>query len=217
MSNGLAVGIAIPSAILLWPERPIDTEANGRHRGGLPESTERSSEPAQSSEVTGTYAATPGRTVNSPPPWTTTHEYRMKVSKSGYFLTFAVLFIVASIPVATREIGYTGTPIALGRILIATILLFSGAFMVAMFARSRLILEESQIRYRVVFREEVFPVSEIEGFRTITTGPPSQRVSRRVICVRGRRKPIETAPYGPDEFLQTWLQQSPSLDQRDQV
>src|ERR1700739_4214618 len=51
----------------------------------------------------------------------TTHEYRMKVSKSGYFLTCAVLFIVASIPVATRDIGYTGTSIALGRMLIGAL------------------------------------------------------------------------------------------------
>jgi hypothetical protein len=217
ISNGLAIGIAITSALLLWLESPIDTEANGSHQGGVPESTERTSEPTQSSGVTGTYAATPGRTVNFPPSSTTTHEYRMKVSKSGYFLTCAVLFIVASISVVTRDIGSTRTPVALGRVLVGVLLLFWGVFMAAMVARSRLMIEESQIRYRVVFREEAFPVSEIEGFRTITTGPPSHRVSRRVICVKGRRKPIETVLYDPDEFLQMWLDQFPNLDRSDQV
>ena len=104
---------------------------------------------------------------------------------------------------------------AFGRAVIGALLLFSGAFMVATVVRSRFVIEETQIRYRIVFREEVFPVNEIEGFRTITTGPPSQRVSRRVICVKGRREPIETVPYDPDEFFQTWLNQFPSLDHPD--
>jgi cytochrome c biogenesis protein CcdA len=130
------------------------------------------------------------------------HEYRMKVSKSGFYLLSAVLFIVASIPVATRGIA-SSTPMALARAVIGVLLLFSGGFMVATVVRSRLVLEKTQIRFRVVFREEVFPVSEIEGFRTITTGPPSHRVSRRVICVKGRREPIEIVPFSPDEFLQT--------------
>jgi hypothetical protein len=141
------------------------------------------------------------------------HEYRIKVSKSGLYLLSAVLFIVASIPIAARGLASTRTPIALGRAAIGVLLLSSGVFMVATVVRSRLLIEESQIRFRIVFREEVFPLSEIEGFRTITTGPASHRVLRRVICVKGRREPIEIAPFDPDEFLQTWLQQFPNLDQ----
>jgi len=141
------------------------------------------------------------------------HEYRMKVSKSGLYLSSAVLFIVASIPIATRGLASTSTPMALGRAGVGALLLFSGVSMVATVVRSRLLIEESQIRFRIVFREEVFPLSEIEGFRTITTGPPSHRASRRVICVKGRREPIEIAQFDPDEFLQTWLQQFPNLDQ----
>jgi Sel1 repeat len=144
------------------------------------------------------------------------HEYRMKVSKSGLYLLLAVLFIVASIPVVSRGLASTSVPMALGRMVVGAFLLFSGVFMVATAARSRLLIEESQIRFRIVFREAVFLVSEIEGFRTITTGPASHRVSRRVICVKGRREPIEIALFDPDEFLQTWLQQFPNLDQSDQ-
>jgi len=88
-----------------------------------------------------------------------------------------------------------------------------GVFMVATVLRSRLVIEESQIRFRTVFREEVFPLSEIEGVRTVSTGPSSHRVSRRVICARGRSEPIETIQFDPDDFLQTWLQQLPNLDQ----
>ena len=141
------------------------------------------------------------------------HEYRMKVSKSGLYLLSAVLFIVASIPIATRGLASTTTPMALGRAAMGALLLFSGVFMVATVVRSRLLIEESQIRFRIVFREEVFHLSEIEGFRTISTGPVSHRVSRRVICVKGRREPIEIAQFDPDEFLETWLQQFPNLDQ----
>lgn len=143
------------------------------------------------------------------------HEYRMKLSKSGLYLMSALSFILASVPVATRGIASTSTMTVFWRAAVGTLLLFSGIFMLATAVRSRLVIEPTQIRFRVVFREEVFPVSEIEGFRTTTTGPPSHRVSRRVICVKGRREPIEIAPFSPDEFLQTWLQQFPNLDQRD--
>ncbi len=88
--------------------------------------------------------------------------------------------------------------------------------MVATVVRSRFMIEETQIRFRIVFREEVFSVSEIEGFRTITTGPASHRVSRRVVCVKGRREPIEIVQFDPDQFLQTWLLQFPDLDHPDQ-
>jgi hypothetical protein len=145
------------------------------------------------------------------------HEYRMKVSKSGLYLLWSLLFIVVSIPIATRGLASTSTPMALGRAAIGALLLFSGVFMAATVARSRLLIDESQIRFRIVFREEVFPLSEIEGFRTVSTGPASHRVSRRVICVKGRREPIEIVQFDPDEFLQTWLQQFPNLDQAAQT
>ena len=91
--------------------------------------------------------------------------------------------------------------------------MFCGVFMVATVLRSRLVIEESQIRLRVVFREEVFPLKQIEGVRTVSTGPSSHRVSRRVIYARGRTEPIEIIQFGFDDFLQTWLQQLSNLDQ----
>ena len=54
-----------------------------------------------------------------------------------------------------------------GRVAVGALLMFCGFFMVATVVRSRLIIEGSQTRFRIVFREEVFPLSEIERFRTI--------------------------------------------------
>jgi hypothetical protein len=217
MGNGLTIGMSITSATLLWLEGTKKPEPNASRESGVPESTARTGEPGQSSGTTGPYAVAPRRIMNSPPISASTREYRMKVSQSGLYLLSAVLFIVASIPIAARGLASTSIPMALGRAAIGALLLFSGVFMVATVVRSRLLIEESQIRYRIIFREEVFPLSEIEGFRTTTTGPPSHRVSRRVICVKGRRKPIETVLYDPDEFLQAWLDQFPNLDRSDQV
>jgi Sel1 repeat len=90
-----------------------------------------------------------------------------------------------------------------------------GVSMVATVLRSRLTIEESKIRFRIIFREEIIPLSEIEGLRTITTEPKSRRVSRSVICVRGRSEPIEIVQFEHDDYLQTWLQQFPHLDQSD--
>jgi hypothetical protein len=143
----------------------------------------------------------------------TSHEYRMKASKSGLYLLVAAMLIVASIPVATRSLASANMPTALGRVVIGALLMFCGVFMVATVLRSRLVIERSQIRLRVVFREEVFPLNDIEGVRTVSTGPSSRRVSRRVICTRGRSEPIEIIQFDPDDFLQTWLQQLPDLDQ----
>src|SRR5271157_2415 len=143
----------------------------------------------------------------------TSHGYRMKVSKSGSYLLVAAISIVTSVPVATRGLASASFPTALGRVVIGALLMVGGVFMVATVLRSRLVIEESQIRFRTVFREEVFPLSEIEGVRTVSTGPSSHRVSRRVICARGRSEPIETIQFDPDDFLQTWLQQLPNLDQ----
>jgi hypothetical protein len=142
----------------------------------------------------------------------TSHEYRMKASKSGLFLSVAAMLIVASVPVATRGLASADMPTALGRVVVGALLMLCGVFMVATVLRSRLVIERSQIRFRIVFREEVFPLDEIEGVRTVSTGPSSHRVSRLVICARGRSEPIETIQFAPDDFLQKWLQQLPNLD-----
>jgi hypothetical protein len=125
----------------------------------------------------------------------------------------AAMLIVASVPVATRGLASTNMPTTLERVVVGVLLMFCGVFMVATVLRSRLVIERSQILLRVVFREEVFPLNEIEGVRTVSTGPSSHRVSRRVIYARGRSEPIEIIQFDPDDFLQTWLQQLPNLDE----
>lgn len=113
---------------------------------------------------------------------------------------------------ARGQVGM-GTPMAFGRIVIGALLLLCGLFMLATVLRSRLVIEESQIRFRIVLREEVFPLGEIQGLRTVSTGPASNRVARRVICVRGRSGPIEIVQFEHDDFLKTWLDQMPNLDE----
>jgi hypothetical protein len=81
----------------------------------------------------------------------------MRVSRSGLYLLFSALLILASIPVATRGLVGTGIPMAIGRVVIGALLMLCGVFMVATVLRSRLVIEESQIRFRIVFREEVIP------------------------------------------------------------
>ncbi|MGB2602271.1 MAG: hypothetical protein WBC78_01660 [Candidatus Sulfotelmatobacter sp.] len=137
----------------------------------------------------------------------------MKVSKSGLYLLVAALLIATSVPLATRGLASANIPTALGRVFVGALLMFCGVFMVATVLRSRLVIEESQIRLRVVFREEVFPLKQIEGVRTVSTGPSSHHVSRRVIYARGRTGPIEIIQFDSDDFLQRWLQQLPNLDQ----
>jgi len=149
--------------------------------------------------------------MNSQQAKATSHEYRMKFSRSGLYLLLAALLIVASVPVAILGLAPGHILIAVGRVAIGVLLSVCGVFMLATVLRSRLVVDGSRIRFRIVFREEVFHLSEIEGVRTITTGP----ASRPVICVKGRREPIEIVQFDHDDFLQTWLQQLPNLDEPD--
>src|SRR5215469_7642511 len=109
--------------------------------------------------------------TNLTPTSTTTHAYRMRVSKSGLFLVLAALLILSGTRIAARGFVSIDIPMAPLRVVTGAILALCGAFMVAMVLRSRFVIEDSQIRLRVIFREEIFPVSEIEGFRTVTSGP----------------------------------------------
>jgi hypothetical protein len=90
--------------------------------------------------------------------------------------------------------------------------MFCGVFMVATVLRSRLVIEESQIRLRVVSGRSL-------SFEADRRGPYRQHRTfvascvRRVIYARGRTEPIEIIQFGFDDFLQTWLQQLPNLDQ----
>jgi hypothetical protein len=145
------------------------------------------------------------------------HAYRMKVSRSGIFLTLAALLMLVGIRVAARGFVRIDIPMAPLRVVTGALLALFGAFMVAMVLRSRFVIEDSQIRFRIIFREEVFPVSDIKGFRTVTTGPASHRVSRRVLCVNGRKEPIEVVQFEGDQFLQTWVKQFPNLDHPEQT
>jgi hypothetical protein len=129
--------------------------------------------------------------MNSPQVEAPSRKYRMKASKSGLFLFLAALLIVASIPVVTRGLSPTNIPMALGRVTIGVLLMLCGLFMLATVERSRLVIEGQRIQFRIVFRKELFHVSEIQGLRTITTGA----ASRRVICVKGRREPIEIVQF----------------------
>jgi len=141
----------------------------------------------------------------------------MRVSKSGLFLVLAALLILSGTRIAARGFVSIDIPMAPLRVVTGAILALCGAFMVAMVLRSRFVIEDSQIRLRVIFREEIFPVSEIEGFRTVTSGPASHRVSRRVVCLKGRKEPIEIVQFEGDQFLQAWVEQFPNLDHPDQT
>src|SRR5947207_14186971 len=88
----------------------------------------------------GKRAATPRRD-GLPQPEATSHQYRMKVSKSGLYLLLAALLIVGSIPVATRGLASANIPTAFGRVVVGSFLMFCGVLMVAMVLRSRLVIE----------------------------------------------------------------------------
>jgi hypothetical protein len=122
---------------------------------------------------------------------------------SVFFLTFGVFFGPALYRSETHNL-----PAALP----AVMFLGFGVYMLAMVARSRLIIDGTHIQVQTAFRERSAEVGDIEGYRTIR----SRNGSYIWLQLRQGAGSI-TIPYifDTDGDFATWLRQVPDLDQRD--
>lgn len=120
-----------------------------------------------------------------------------------FFLTFGVFFGPALYRSETHNL-----PAALP----AVMFFGFGVYMLAMVARSRLIIDGTHIQVQTAFRERSAEVGDIEGFRTIR----SRNGSYIWLQLRHGGGSI-TIPYifDTDGDFATWLRQVPDLDQRD--
>jgi hypothetical protein len=99
-----------------------------------------------------------------------------------------------------------GPPIA-----VAIIPLGVGLYLAALALRSRLIVDKDHLEVRGVFSEKYAELSDVEGFRTISTRNGS---FWRLQLKNGRGNVTIQKWFNCDE-LQAWLQQIPDLDERD--
>jgi hypothetical protein len=98
--------------------------------------------------------------------------------------------------------------------LVGPALLFGGAYTGLYALRSRLVIEGTRITVRGAFGEKSADVSEIEGFRTVTTRNGSYRELR---LKEGRGTITVASSFATDRDFSVWFAQLPDLDERDKA
>jgi hypothetical protein len=89
------------------------------------------------------------------------------------------------------------------------VMLATGASLLAIALRSKLVINGTQIELSGLLWERTANLSEIEGFRTGLAG------SIQIFLRDGRNKIIISPSIDTDDDFRAWLQQLPDLDKRD--
>ena len=137
-------------------------------------------------------------------------EYGVKTWLRMLYLLMGVAFLAfsAALGPALLHARAGSLPAAL------PLLFFAGfaVYMLAIVTRSRLVIDGPRIEVRTAFRDRTAEVSEIEGFRTIS----SRNGNYTWLKLREGRGSINI-PYffDVDEDFRAWLRQIPDLDQQD--
>jgi hypothetical protein len=137
------------------------------------------------------------------------HEYRLKAWQRWFYLILGML--VGGIGVAGAFVAVTQpsqhVPLAPTLIPLAI-----GVYLVAYVLRSRLIIESTRVEVRGVFRQQSADLSEIEGFRTVSSRNSSFWQLQRK---EGRGTISISQSFDGDDDLRAWFQQLTDLDERD--
>jgi hypothetical protein len=87
-----------------------------------------------------------------------------------------------------------------------------GVYLVALAVRSKLIIDGNQVEVHYAFRERSADLSEIEGFRTVST----RNGSYWILQLKGNLGKITISKsFKEDDDLRAWFQQMTDLDERD--
>ncbi len=92
------------------------------------------------------------------------------------------------------------------------VFLFFGVYLIALAMRSRVIIDGNRLEIRGAFADYYADVSEIEGYRTIS----SRNGNYTKFNLRGGRRPITLSlHFEKDESFDQWIGKIPDLDKRD--
>ncbi len=140
----------------------------------------------------------------------TRHEYGMKAWQKLLNMVMGIFFLVLGAILGRFLIASAGN-----RIFSMTMTVFFvafGVFMLARVLRSRLVIEGTYIEVRGAFKEQSADLSEIEGFRTIS----SRNGSYTQLCLKESRGTISIPnAFDTDEAYREWFRRMPDLDARD--
>ncbi|HKD61768.1 MAG TPA: hypothetical protein VKB47_14995 [Terracidiphilus sp.] len=139
----------------------------------------------------------------------TRHEYRIKTWYRSFLLVLGAPALAGGITVLA--LASRSSSISLPTVMSLTFLGF-GAYFVALALRSRVIIEGTRIEIRGAFTDREADLSEINGYRTISSrnGKYTQ-----IYLNNGRRAVTLSNLFDHDDAFDAWFRKIPDLDKRD--
>jgi hypothetical protein len=137
------------------------------------------------------------------------HEYRIKVWQRWLLVLLAV-----GMAGGAAFFALVAKDASAGFLEAIMVLFFlgGGLYLAAYALRSRLVLDGSRIEVRGVFKESTADLSQIEGFRNISTRNGSYTL---LYLKEGRGKITISQSFGTDDNYRAWFQKITDLDARD--
>lgn len=140
---------------------------------------------------------------------TTRHEYQMKTWKKVLYAILGVfLLAIGSVFVVASHAGSNNALSLISVLLIAG----GGAYMFLFAWRGRVVIDGSRIEIRGAIQEKSADLSEIEGYRTISTRNGSYY---RIFLKDHRGSMTFSRDFDTDSSFNRWFKQIPNLDQSD--
>jgi hypothetical protein len=141
---------------------------------------------------------------------TVRHVYGIQTWKKILYLLLAAFFALAG--AFLTILAFSGDSGQLLQWIMGPAFVAISIYVASYSLRSRMIIEGSRIQVRTAFGEKSADLSEIEGFRTITTRNGSYQ---ELGLKEGRGSITLSSAFSTDDDFRAFLQQIPDLDQRD--
>jgi len=139
---------------------------------------------------------------------TTRHEYRLKAWQRVLFMLLSVAMIGGGFAVSIVA-AKSGRAV---EVIMPIFFIGMGLYLAAYALRSRVVIDGTRIEVRDAFRDRAADLSEIEGFRTIS----SRNGRYTQLCLKeGRGKVTISQSFDTDDDYRAWFQQLTDLDARD--
>jgi hypothetical protein len=137
------------------------------------------------------------------------HEYRLKGWQRWLYVLLGVAAITGGFFLAAKIVSEPDGVVLAVTILFMPIL---GVYVLAWALRSRLVIDGTRIDVRGALKEKTADLSQIEGFRNISTRNGSYTV---LYLKEGRGKITISKSFGTDDNYRAWFQLITDLDARD--
>lgn len=139
---------------------------------------------------------------------TTRHEYRLKTWQRVLFMLLGVATVGGGFAISIAAAN-SGRAV---EVIMPIFFIGMGLYLAAYALRSRVVIDGARIEVRGAVRDRAAELSEIEGFRTIS----SRNGRYTQLCMKeGRGKITVSQSFETDDDYRAWFQQLTDLDARD--